>query len=335
MSSSSFTFPSPVGGIPLALDLAPSILFVILYGLLVAVAFRRLWLPKSRTIAVIATFVFAVERVVVFTLRAVECKDLQLRDSSGLTRYMQSTLGVGYINISADLVMLMRSLLAAAASSRGSNEQREQSVPPADIDASQSTVILKGPEGEKISATVQVQSTSEIDDRAKETWWNQRISIVVLVLCWVSLALGIVQGALYPDAEKSVSKARLVQQMRYASSGFICAAQASLQVFSVYCTFRVRNIHRYHTYLITALVTLMNTITIYRLVVMVNQTTAIDSLAPGSLNRPGSKATFYVFHVAPEWITAAVLIGINVKERFETGFWGQLRPSKNKSPTNA
>jgi len=330
MSSSNFTFPSPVGGVPLASDYAPSILFAILYGLLVPVAVWRLCIPKTRTIAVIGTFVFAVERVVIFALRSEQSKRLQSRDSNGLARYMQTTFAVGYVNISTDLVMLMRSLLAAAASSRRSSDTREPSIPLTDINGPSQTSQAR-----LIPETVPALSASEADTRKKESWWNGRIGSAMQFLCLVSLTLGTVQGVLYPNAEKDRGKARLIQQLRYASSGVICATLTTLQVFSVYCAFTIRNIHRYPTYLITALVTLMNIITVYRMVVMVNQTTSVDSLAPGSLNLQGAKAAFYVFHVAPEWITAAVLIAINIKERFETGFWGQHWPSKNKPSTIA
>lgn len=64
------------------------------------------------------------------------------------------------------------------------------------------------------------------------------------------------------------------------------------------------------------------------------QTTSITSLEPGSLNSISSKATFYVFQVAPEWIAATILLGVNVKERFKTGTWGDKlyeAPKKSKN----
>jgi len=127
----------------------------------------------------------------------------------------------------------------------------------------------------------------------------------------------------------------LTQQLRYASSGVTCLIVTALQILSVYWAFTVRGLHRNHTLIITGLATLMNVITVYRLYVMHFQTTAIDSLGPGSLNDPGSKAAFYVLHVAPEWITAAVLLGINVRERFDTGLWGEYWPTKKEATSKS
>ena len=43
------------------------------------------------------------------------------------------------------------------------------------------------------------------------------------------------------------------------------------------------------------------------------------STGPGSLNSHQSKATFYIFHVAPEWMAVAILLGVNVRRRFGAG----------------
>ena len=55
------------------------------------------------------------------------------------------------------------------------------------------------------------------------------------------------------------------------------------------------------------------------MIVMGFQTEDLLTLAPGSLNDSQSKATFYVFHVAPEWLAIATLLGVNVRERFVLG----------------
>lgn len=66
-------------------------------------------------------------------------------------------------------------------------------------------------------------------------------------------------------------------------------------------------------------------VAIYRLAVMHNQTTSLTSLVPSSLNTPAAKATFYVFHMLPEWISVALLFGFNIREMFDTGLWGNWR----------
>lgn len=65
----------------------------------------------------------------------------------------------------------------------------------------------------------------------------------------------------------------------------------------------------------------------YRLVVMHFNTTSVTSTAPGSLNSTQSKITFYVLHVLPELIAVTVVLGINARQTFETGLWGDvMRP---------
>lgn len=70
---------------------------------------------------------------------------------------------------------------------------------------------------------------------------------------------------------------------------------------------------------------LESVICLYRLAVMYNQTTSLTSLSPSSLNTPAAKATFYVFHMLPEWITVALLLGFNIREMFDTGPFGDWR----------
>ena len=67
--SSTFKFPSPIGGVPFDLDFAPSILFAIVYAVAVVGALYRLIRRASSTTVVTGTFAFIVERCVLsFTL---------------------------------------------------------------------------------------------------------------------------------------------------------------------------------------------------------------------------------------------------------------------------
>ena len=70
---------------------------------------------------------------------------------------------------------------------------------------------------------------------------------------------------------------------------------------------------------------------IYRLVVLQYSTTALDSMAPGSLNSPTAKRCFYAFHVFPECTAAAVLASLNARRVFATGKWGDLRATDPKT----
>lgn len=55
-------FPTPIGGTALPADFVPSIVFAILYGLMVPLLVYRLFERRSRTILIIGSFTFSVER---------------------------------------------------------------------------------------------------------------------------------------------------------------------------------------------------------------------------------------------------------------------------------
>ena len=55
-------FPAPIGGTSLPSDFAPSILFVVLYGLLVPLIMYRILDRRSRTILLIGSIIFSIER---------------------------------------------------------------------------------------------------------------------------------------------------------------------------------------------------------------------------------------------------------------------------------
>ena len=64
---------------------------------------------------------------------------------------------------------------------------------------------------------------------------------------------------------------------------------------------------------------------IYRLYVLRFSTTSLSPDAPTSLNSAQSKATFYVFHSAPEFLAAAILALLDARQVFNTGLWGDRR----------
>lgn len=55
-------FPSPIGGVAFPSDLAPSIIFAIMYGLLLPLLGYRIWNRKSRNVMLGGSLVFGVER---------------------------------------------------------------------------------------------------------------------------------------------------------------------------------------------------------------------------------------------------------------------------------
>jgi len=55
-------FPAPVGGFVIASDFAPSIVFAVLYALLLPLIFWRVYNRRSRAFPLLGTLIFGVER---------------------------------------------------------------------------------------------------------------------------------------------------------------------------------------------------------------------------------------------------------------------------------
>ena len=77
---------------------------------------------------------------------------------------------------------------------------------------------------------------------------------------------------------------------------------------------------------------------IYRIAVLGQNTTLLEPATPGPQNSGLSKAGFYVFHAAPEFLAAAILMALNVRRVFATGMWGDTRrrdPEPEPQPAQA
>ena len=141
-SNSTHEFPVSVGGVPYPLDFAPSILFAVLYGLMLPVVVFRMVHPRSRNGVLIGTTVFSIERYVVisfsllatsagieaqrlisippsvvsYSLRAHAAYSARTggRISEGLETYFQTTYSGGFLSIGQDLMQLFRALLVSS-----------------------------------------------------------------------------------------------------------------------------------------------------------------------------------------------------------------------------
>ncbi|KAH6914503.1 hypothetical protein BKA70DRAFT_1095362 [Coprinopsis sp. MPI-PUGE-AT-0042] len=298
------TFPSPVGGIPLPSELGACILFILLYACLLPLVVRILRDKHSRTFVCAGIIMLSIERIVMYILRAVQTQKESLRLHEGLTNYQQTVFGVGYVGISLDMLAASRCLLVNA--SYGLERYPES---PA---AATRDCFLEPP--------------SEGDpDRPRERRWLRRIFTVLLVVFLTALVLGIVANATYFDALDNESKARRTYVLRYVSAALALigiAGLSSVMTWSYMRQPRVGTRGVLTTGIISALVTVVAS---YRLAVIRNSTTALDSMEPGSLNTPSSKVVFYLFNAAPEWIMAAVVLTINIRKTYGTGPFGDGR----------
>ncbi|KAJ2930259.1 hypothetical protein H1R20_g6800, partial [Candolleomyces eurysporus] len=284
-------------GIPFPADFGPSITFAILYALLLPLTVYRMWGKRSRTWRIFGTITFSLERIVLFSFRAVQSRRDSWRFSNRLLKYSQGSWGVGYIGIASDLVQLLRCLLVNPTY----GEERYDEAP---TSRNQKSYFQVPEDGEQ--------------DRAEERARVRRFSdFLSLAFLSASIPAIIVGFRFNKDNFNSEEKADSVMKLRYASSAvalflslvIIAAAQWSRQKQA---RASVRTCQ-----LLAVLVLLIAVVPIYRLSIMFHKTPALESQGPGSQSSPGAQAAFYIFHVVPEFLTTVTLLGLNKSRRSE------------------
>ena len=121
--------PSFVGGIPNQLDLVPSILVVIGYATAICMRIKRQYDPNTRIQWLCtATIMFAIERMVVYSLRAglAHTHTPGSTISSGLIVYPQLSYAMGWQALTQDINHLVRITIVNASvedPSRGSEDR--------------------------------------------------------------------------------------------------------------------------------------------------------------------------------------------------------------------
>lgn len=104
-------FPAPIGGVPFPHDFGPSVFFAVLYGLCVPLVFFRLIHKRSRMFVIIGTMSFTIERIIDFSLRAIESRNASDRVSKFFISWLQTTYAAGFISIGQDLAIVARTYL--------------------------------------------------------------------------------------------------------------------------------------------------------------------------------------------------------------------------------
>ncbi|KAI0081887.1 hypothetical protein K474DRAFT_1634525 [Panus rudis PR-1116 ss-1] len=317
-SQVSFTFPSPIGGVPYRSDYTPSFVFAVLYGLLIPITIYRFACKSSRTMVVAGTVFNAVERIVVLALRAEQATSRLERTDSNLTSYLQTSYIIGYLAIAADLVILLRSLLVQATA-----------IPQERI------IVIDDPEsGDKVSlmektdkVDVRVETKTVSDRRQRERLWYRRITVLALLECLAPFVVGIVAGIVYTNGTTNKGQADLTRVLLYVGAGLSALALLTIQLLAVYAALFVRNAIRSSALLLVGITALLEIITIYHLITLNQQSrgsssSTSDALAHVPRLSLGSDTFFYVFQIIPEYIASVILVGINARERFQTGMWG-------------
>ncbi len=132
-------------------------------------------------------------RVVIYSLRANEAHNPSQTQSTGLTRYWQTALLVGYTSMLGSAAGALQCLLAP-------------STAPAVMPLLNYSETTSSPPSTKSEDQFPTQS------RAKQLCY--RICGITSLLSLNPLALGIVSGTLYPAGEKDVGQAKVVRALR-------------------------------------------------------------------------------------------------------------------------
>ncbi|KIJ67695.1 hypothetical protein HYDPIDRAFT_107161 [Hydnomerulius pinastri MD-312] len=317
--SSDISFPSPVGGVSLSSDFAPSIFFALLYASLLPIFFKRLANKRSRAILSVNAVLTVIERIVIFSLRAWQSRTPAKQTSPGLATYMQVTISLAYIAIAQDSVQLLRCLYVN--STKGPA--------PDYVDSAESPVGTTSSSQYPLSPARANDLDSLNDgavqsDQPRQRFMYRRFTDVLKLIFLAATIPGIIGNAKYKNTFNNTSTGNQVMINRYVSSGIALA----LMIFVAVLTIRARHLPRVrpiNIIFILAVLACTASSAIFRLAFMYHHTTSLISKAPGSGNTPVEKATFYIFHMLSDWMAIALLLVPNVREMFATGMWGDWR----------
>lgn len=208
MSEPITIFPAPIGGAPLERDLAPSILFACLNGILVAVAIARFCRKSTRTAVAIRMFGFVVDRysasfsclfcstdlcrrTVLYSLRAAHARNPAGATGHSFTIYMQISYAVGYLTIFANVTVLLRCLIVGTTYGTSTNQE------PAAGDPNMSTPSLP-----------------LVEDHPRRRFWYRRLFDFTLLLTLLPGVFGIIMGSNYVKSFTDVRAGFGIQFLR-------------------------------------------------------------------------------------------------------------------------
>ncbi|KAF8213561.1 hypothetical protein K438DRAFT_1956934 [Mycena galopus ATCC 62051] len=296
------SIPSLVGGIALrAYDLPGSITFAILFGLLHTVSAFRFVDKRWRTVLMIQPILFSIERQVVFTLRAAVAAHPNT-ESAGLSKFMQISFALGYLNTAETVLKLVRVVLVN--STNGTPVSDSESSAP---------------------------SNSPNTDDPRRRFWYRRWTDFLETLYLVALGSSIIATA-HQSAANETGPNRAHQIERYVSSGVGLLLILLETITLLWASRTVARIDQRAVRFLLVLTTLLTIPPIYRLVVMRNTTPNVAALTPQALNTGSDKAAFYVVHLVPEWIAILLMSVFNVRDICQTGFMGDWR-WRDETPT--
>ncbi|KAJ7225959.1 hypothetical protein GGX14DRAFT_642113 [Mycena pura] len=308
--------PALVGGIALrAYDLPAACAFAAGYGLLVPILIYRIAVRRSRTLVLCEPICFTIERTIVYSLRAVVAASPGT-EAEGLSEYMQLTFALGFIYLANTLSKLTRCVLVNSTNPPPESEA-DAMAQPAGASDPPPLVATDG----FWKRTAQTDATAE---DARLRFWFRRSSTMMTVLFLVGLTLGIVAtGHIYPSTDAPHN--RFNQNMRYASTVIGLVLVLSEVTILFWASRSVPRVDQRAVRFLLCATTLLLLPACYRLGVMLQLTPDFTAPTHSALNTRGDKAAFYIVHVLPEWLVAALLAAVNVKEVCTMGLKGDFR----------
>ncbi|KAJ2912418.1 hypothetical protein MD484_g7995, partial [Candolleomyces efflorescens] len=266
-----------------------------------------MWGKRSRTWRIFGTITFSLERIVLFSFRAVQSRREDWRYSNRLLKYSQGSWGVGYIGIASDLVQLLRCLLV-------NPTYGEEKYDEAPTSRNQKSYFRMPGEGEQ--------------DRPEERSQVRRFSDFLSLAFLAASIPAIVVGSRFDKNDfNNEQKADDLMKLRYASSGVALFLSLVIIAAAQWSRFLQARASVKTCQLLALLVGLIAVVPIYRLSIMHHRTPSLESQGPGSQSSRRAQAAFYVLHVLPEFLTTVTLLSLNVRKVFGTGFWGDWRNS--------
>ncbi|KAH7100133.1 hypothetical protein BKA62DRAFT_620517 [Auriculariales sp. MPI-PUGE-AT-0066] len=293
-------FPTPVGGFPDSRDRVPSILFAILYLCIVPVGAMRLIRRESRTWVHIGTCTFALERIVVYSLRAWQSFDDGHRYAAGLLEYTQMSFACGYLVVTQDLIPLFRVLLINYTNG------------PDEIESVHRDPACDG------------QAMSELPPDDPKRRGRLRLWTFLFNISFITVNVpNLVQGSMYDNAVVQQKAADAIQILRYmaTSAGLLLSIALLVWIYlwRDWCWPRPAVLR------LCQILMLLLPISFYRLVAMRHYIPSPDYIGPGSQSTTTDHVIFYVLHGLPEWLAATLLITPNTRRMFRAGLDGDWR----------
>ncbi|KJA20614.1 hypothetical protein HYPSUDRAFT_781786 [Hypholoma sublateritium FD-334 SS-4] len=283
-------FPAPVGGTALPPDFVPSIIFSVLYATLTPLMLYRMFHKRSRSVLLIGTVAFSVERVVIFTLRAIQSRNEGRRLSPGLVTYMQISFGMGFIGIANDIVNLVRCLLVNPTYGF-------------EMYAQSSAAVTK----DGLMPDPPIKGTS---DHPKLRQWIRRGAGIIALAFFGALVPGILANSNYSKVFTDQHQADMTAHLRVVSTAVALALTIMLFLATLWGKLKLPRITHRGVLVICAMSILIRTTSLL-----------LDSV----LDTSSAKAAFYVFHVLPEWLASLILFTDNTRKTFGTGPFGDWR----------